>query len=169
MKFSETFKWIDTKIFGTGTYLSTIYLQTIFCCFSKIYHFWFFFFAIFFHQHGTIYMWVKCQTTSPLKVHISESYTSDSQKIMHIPRESRSLPKLFKNMVKFQIFAIFFFGFVNMGPYAYGSKSFKRYLLWKNTPNFPNILVYSWGQSVTKFVKRIFGKFCSFLGGGGGV
>ncbi len=48
----------------------------------------------------------------------------------------------------------FFFVFVNMGPY--GGNSFKRHLLWNNTPDLlPKIPVYSWGRVSNTVVKRI--------------
>ena len=68
-----------------------------------------------------------------------------------LPVHHMSRTFFFQN-VKFWIFANFFVVFVNMGPYA--SKSFRRHLLWKNTPNLlPKIHVYSWRGSLPKMLK----------------
>ncbi len=75
-------------------------------------------------------------------------------KIMHTPREGlyQSCSKNCE-LSNFEFLPFFF-----MSSLTYGTRSgqsFKRHLLWKNTPDLlPKIHIYSWGESLSNLLKE---------------
>ena len=97
-----------------------------------------------------------------LKVHIR--FTPQKSCILL----GRGSTKVVQRIVKFQILGFDNFCFVSVNMGQYGSKSFKRHLLWRNTSDLlPKIHVYFWGGSLPKLLNFIvkFEIFCFKMAG----
>ncbi len=139
--FSDTTEWINAKFGGQVPIHHISRPIFFFVLFFKIFNF------LFFVNYGTI--WEK-----KFKRHLIWKYTSHSlPKTMHTSRKGLYQSCSKNCEISNFGFLSFFFVFVNMGPY--GGKSFKRDLLWNNTPDLlSKIDVYSWGGSLTTFLKE---------------